>query len=343
MGRLPLEHVDPVVRMSTRIELHHKVATAGSCFAQHIARTLQDNGLLHFVAGRGEGMPAEELERRQFGIYSARYGNLYTTRQLLQLIARAYGDFSPSEGVWERSDGRWIDPFRPQVEPDGFENVAELEASRASHLAAVRSMFETLDVFVFTMGQTETWRSRIDGAVFPLAPGVDGGKLDLSRHEFVNFGVSESVRDMRAFIARLLRVNPKARIVITVSPVAMMATYEHRHVLVSNAHTKAVLRSAAHEVCAAEVVCEYFPAYEIVTGAHTGGRFIDSDLRTVKPEGVKRVMDLFMQHCVAAAPLATTPASAARSSFHEELNQNNFSVRNIVCEEDSLDISDSNF
>ena len=32
-----------------------------------------------------------------YGIYSARFGNIYTARQLLQLIQRAYGEFVPVE------------------------------------------------------------------------------------------------------------------------------------------------------------------------------------------------------------------------------------------------------
>ena len=51
---------------------------------------------------------------------------------------------------------------------------------------AVREMFERLDVFVFTLGLTEAWRSRIDGAVYPLAPDVVAGKMGQAAHEFVN-------------------------------------------------------------------------------------------------------------------------------------------------------------
>ena len=38
----------------------------------------------------------------------------------------------------------------------------------------VREVFETCDVFVFTLGLTEGWVSTLDGAVYPLAPGVAG-------------------------------------------------------------------------------------------------------------------------------------------------------------------------
>ncbi|MGK3891080.1 hypothetical protein, partial [Enterococcus faecium] len=78
----------------------------------------------------------------------------------------------PAEPAWQRPDGRWADPFRPSIEPEGFATIEDLEADRRAHLAAVREMFAGLDVFVFTLGLTEAWVSRVDGAVFPIAPGV---------------------------------------------------------------------------------------------------------------------------------------------------------------------------
>jgi hypothetical protein len=122
-----------------------------------------------------------------------------------------------------------------------------VQAQRGAHLAAVRRMFETLDVFVFTLGLTEAWRSRVDGSVYPLAPGVAGGSFDPARHEFVNFPVDEVRADMAEFVHELRKVNRRCRIVLTVSPVPLIATYEPRYVLVSTAYSKAVLRVAAEE------------------------------------------------------------------------------------------------
>ena len=60
----------------------------------------------------------------------------------------------------------------------------------------MRLACETLDVFVFTLGPTELWRSREDGAAFPLCPGVLGGDCSPARHEFVNLGVDDVVADI---------------------------------------------------------------------------------------------------------------------------------------------------
>ena len=190
-----------------------------------------------------------EAQARQFGTFSARYGNLYYARQFIQLFDRAYGRFTPELTAWERPDGRLVDPFRPTIEPAGFDSVAAIEAARAAHFAEVRRLFETLDVFVITLGLTEGFRWRADGAALPLAPGVAGGTYDPAQYDFVNAGAGEVAADLRGFLDRLWSVNPAARIIITVSPVPMIATYLDRHVMVSNSYSKSVLRAAAGEVC----------------------------------------------------------------------------------------------
>ncbi len=157
-------------------------------------------------------------------------------------------------------------------------------------------MFETMDVFVFTLGLTESWRSKRDGAVFPLAPGVAAGKMLSSQYEFVNFTYEQVVDDMETFLSRLAAINPRARVVLTVSPVPLIATYENRHVLVSTTYSKSVLRTAAERVAAGKAHVAYFPSYEIVTGAFTRGAYFDDDLRSIRPEGVEHVMSLFVRH-----------------------------------------------
>ena len=319
--------VDPVTAPLFAVEKTDKVATAGSCFAQHLSRTLKNHGFTYFVAEQAPGLAAEEVTRRNYGTFSARYGNLYTARQLLQLFDRAYGQFVPRDAVWKRADNQLVDPFRPQIEPDGFDTAEALEASRREHFAAVRTMLETLDVLVFTFGLTESWRSRADGAILPLAPGVAGGEMTAGRYEFVNFSVADVVSDMQSFIARLRSVNPRARLLLTVSPVPLVATYEQRHVLVSNTLSKAVLRAAADEICRSNALCDYFPSFEIITGNHARGCYFDSDLRSVRPEGVEHVMRVFMRH------YSHGPGAARDQDLVRELTV----LNDVVCDEEALE------
>jgi hypothetical protein len=318
---VPAGAVDPVDDPPFLITPSTKVATAGSCFAQHIAAALRTSGLNYFVS---EPPPAdlslEEAAHRQYGLFSARYGNIYTTRQLLQLHDRAYGTFEPEDRAWVRSDGRYVDPFRPSVEPGGFATAEAVTQARDSHLEAVRHLFEQLDVLVITLGLTEAWRSRSDGAVVPLAPGVAADPQDPQGYEFVNFSVAEVRHDLHEFRAKLKGVNPNARIILTVSPVPLVATFERRHVLTATTYSKAVLRVAAEEVAHGRDDVMYFPSYEIVTGNYSRASHFEEDMRTVRQSSVGQVMDLFLRHCTDRSDVAAGIES----------------IQQVICDEEQL-------
>jgi hypothetical protein len=262
--RQPLD-VDPVVSAPWRISAADVVATAGSCFAQHVAQRLQAAGL-QFLKTEAEHpiLSPEVAAAFGYGPFSARFGSIYTSRQLLQLIRRAYGRFIPLDDVWQDETGHLFDPFRPTIQPGGFPTRREYDLDRKRHFAAVREMFETVDVFIFTLGLTECWSAKADGAVYPLCPGVAAGRFDPDQHVFLNLGVREVVDDLSAFLTELRAVNPKTRLILTVSPVPLAATAEPRHVWTSTTLSKAVLRVAAEEIAKQPDVI-YFPSYEVIT------------------------------------------------------------------------------
>lgn len=332
---LPPFAVDPRPTAPFAIAPGDRVATGGSCFAQRVAEALREAGFNYYVTERApEGLGRAEAEARQFGTFSARYGNLYYTRQFVQLFDRAYGRFEPELKAWKREDGRFVDPFRPTIEPDGFASQAEVNAAREVHLARVRELFETLDVFVLTLGLTEGWRWRGDGAALPLAPGVAGGRFREDLYECVNAGAGEVTADLRGFLERLWSVNPKARVIFTVSPVPMIATYMDRHVMVSNSYSKSVLRVAAGEVCdAGDPRTVYFPAYDVVTSNVNAGRYYNEDVRTINNAGVRHVMRSF---------LATFAPDLSQEAAHAPVHATDVefaSVSGVICDEEEIERS----
>ena len=330
------EALDPVVEPRFTIQKSEKVATAGSCFAQHIARTLARSGFNYFVPEQpAPHIDEDEARERNYGVYSARYGNIYTVRQLLQLLQRVNGEFTPSDDVWTRKDGRLVDPFRPQIEPDGFADHAALWASREEHFAAVHKMLREMDIFVFTLGLTEGWRSRYDGAVFPLAPAVAGGEMDFETYEFVNFDAESIRNDLFQVIDRLRVINPSCRIILTVSPVPLIATYEPRHALVATTYSKSVLRTVADEARRAFDHVEYFPSYEIITGHYNKGAYFSDDLREVREEGVKHVMGVFMNHYAESESTSSAiPVPTHRPA--EPATPKKRKLFDVVCDEEAI-------
>lgn len=332
-----ISEIDPVVSGAFRLKPEMRIATAGSCFAQHIARHLQARGYNYFVTEQAHPLISDEVARRYgYGVFSARYGNLYTARQLLQLAQRAHGRFSPLEDVWEAADGRLIDPFRPNIQPGGFCSLSEFRAARETHFAAVRRMMAEADVFVFTFGLTEGWRARADGAVFPLAPGVAGGSFDPEKHEFVNFSVTETIADFTEFASMMRAVNPGVKILMTVSPVPLIATARAgESVIAATAYSKAVLRVACEELRNSLSDCHYFPSYEIITGNYTRGTYYGPDLREVETAGVEHVMGLFMRHYTDTAPGAA-PARAAPKTPAADFTASVQKGLEIICDEEMI-------
>lgn len=305
--------VDPVVDVPFTIAAGDRVATAGSCFAQHISRHLRK---LDFDCLCTEPphdlLSPEEAGAFSYGLYTARYGNINTARQLLQLFQRAYGRFRPAERLW-RDGERCVDPFRPRVQPNGFACVEEFEADQAQHFAAVRQAFETLDVLVFTLGLTEGWESLVDGAVFPMCPGVAGGRFDAQRHHMHNFDITEVTGDLLRFVDLLREVNPGARLILTVSPVPLVATaFATEHVLTATTYSKSVLRVACSEVIRQRPFVAYMPSYEIITGQYARGRYFAPDLRSITEDGIEHVMRVFFRHFVDASVRAGVPREAPR-------------------------------
>lgn len=301
------------------------IATAGSCFAQHVGRALRAAGLNLLDAEPPPPTCPEPVARAYgYGIYSGRYGNIYTARQLAQLIEDAQRDHVDPAAIWAR-DGRFHDALRPTIEPGGFASRDEALALRREHLAALRGLFAATSCFIFTLGLTECWAERQGGRVYPTCPGVVAGEFAPERHAFLNLRHAEVLADLERARALLREFNPGMRMVLTVSPVPLTATASGGHVLAASTRSKAVLRAAADEFAALHDDVDYFPAYEIVTNPAARGRFFHDNLREVRPEGVQAVMRTFLTAHGLPAPAPPPPAQIGRSP--EEL------AEELICEE----------
>jgi len=325
---------DPVTSVKFQITSHDAISTLGSCFAQHLARHIKDSGLRYMVT---EPLLETEEQTEQAAMmatqFSARYGNIYTTRQALQLLDRANG-WETADDVWERN-GRYFDAFRPHVRAGGFATIEELRDARIAHLQAVKRVFTESDVVVFTLGLTEAWMSTMDGAVYPTAPGVIAGSQDNSRHVFQNFSYPEVLSDLLIWCQRVRQMNSSVRILLTVSPVPLNATYVPRNVWTSTTYSKAVLRAVAGDVATELPYVDYFPSYEIVTSPQAHGRYFEDNLREVTSVGVKHVMRVFDRHYVlrdgTSDPKAPTHVRTASKIGSGQ------KISDVFCDEEFLD------
>lgn len=290
--RHPL-HIDTLWAPKFQVKPEDRIVTAGSCFAQHFSRAIVERGYTWMDAEPAPALLKPEDEAAyNYGIFSFRTGNIYTARILLQWLELAFEKRDPIEDVWEKN-GRYYDPLRPAIEPNGFASPEELLASRLVTCHAIRRAVKKAGVFVFTMGLTESWQNVEGGFEYAICPGTMAGQFDAKRDHFENQDYDHIQRDMRAAIRLITEENPDIRILLTVSPVPLTATATGEHVLVATTHSKSILRAVAGAMAAQFDHVDYFPSYEIITNAAFGGQFYAPNKRSVVPEGVAFVMKTF--------------------------------------------------
>ncbi|WP_208348275.1 GSCFA domain-containing protein [Pseudaestuariivita rosea] len=291
-----------------RIRKRTRIATAGSCFAQHFSKALVARGY-HWVNAEPapEGLPDHRHADYHFGTFSFRTGNIYTVKMLRQWMEWALTDTPMPEVFWHR-ENRVYDPFRPAIEPGGFASEDEVRASRRITLAAISEAVRNCDVFVFTMGLTEGWRDRESDLEFAICPGTAAGDFDTARHVFANPTIRQIQRDLRAALKLMRQANPTLQVLLTVSPVPLVATASGQHVLTATSFSKATLRAVAGEMAIAAAYVDYFPSFEIISNPVFRGMFYAPNQRNVDQTGVDFVMQSFFE-CQAAKFQPDTTAS----------------------------------
>lgn len=306
-----------------------RIATAGSCFAQHVAANMRKRGFnILDVEPAPDFLSREEARDMGYGIYSARYGNIYTVRQMKQLLADANSATVRDEDFIEK-DGRFIDALRPNTEPDGYESLEEGRYARLEHLERVKELYSGAELIVFTLGLTEAWEHKASGTVYPLLPDTVTD-TDSGNYVFHNFSYPEIAADLRDVRATLQSMSPGARMLLTVSPVPLTATASKNHVMVATTYSKSVLRAVCGEMEAEFADVDYFPSYEVITTPLSHGVFYEPNMRNVNATGVNTAMSLFFaEHDRDPQPQPVQKKAAAKSADEEE--------EEAVCEEILLD------
>ncbi len=297
-----------------RITAADPVASAGSCFAQRIGHVIAESGLDY---GDYESphplMPAAMARAQGYGVFSCRYGNVYTTRQLLQLVKEALGLTPPIHSFAANAAGRVFDVMRPNIHKTGFDSIDEAVADRAWHLQCVARMLAECRVFIFTLGLTETWLDAATGTVYGSHPAVVTQQPSPVALTALNLDYIDCYNDLVQVFNLLHSLNPGLRFILTVSPVALAATHQPQHVLLASTYSKAVLRAVAGRFAALMPQVDYFPSFEVFNLAQSFGQFLSEDLRDVSPRGVSVAMALFRRLFLPlpAAPLAAVAPPAA--------------------------------
>lgn len=100
----------------------------------------------------------------------------------------------------------------------------------------------------------------------------------------------EIVSEFQLFIDELKRLNPKLKIVFTVSPVKHL-----RDGVIENNLSKAILIQSVHQLVQQNERCLYFPAYELVADDLRDYRFYEADMAHPNLQAINYVWSKFSE------------------------------------------------
>ena len=218
------------------IDRETRITAFGSCFAANISSWLGQRN--YRVAAREEDAQKAYVVRIGEGMV-----NSFVIRQQF-------------EWAWE---GRTFDrPLWHGYDATEFGYDEEVRAR-------TRALFDETEVFILTFGLSEVWYDEPSGEVFWRT--VPKRAYDPERHRFRVSSVEENRANIEAIYASIRRNRPDARVILTLSPVPLIATFRDTSCITANSVSKSILRVALDEVLRAhrgDGRLFYWPSYEIV-------------------------------------------------------------------------------
>lgn len=263
-----------------------RIAAFGSCFAEHISVWLSRRRFS--VLTRKDGAFRQS--------YLVQFGEgMVNTFALRQQFEWAFEGKRTEGELWHGYDARAF----------GYDETVR---------SATRALFDQTDVFVITLGLSEVWYDSVTGGVLWRA--VPRDKYDPARHRFRVSSVEENRANIRAIYDLMRTFRPDAKVIFTLSPIPLVATFRPVSCITANSVSKAILRVAVDEVLRDvrhEGHAFYWPSYEIVTDVFDWHWM--PDRRHVKGEVLDFVMALFEAHWCRGQPSMSLHEAWARARW----------------------------
>lgn len=272
------------------IDRRTPIASMGSCFAREIRRRLLQRGYRYIT---------EETHHPAAVHASAAWERLYNTFSMRQVFEYTFEEWRPDLRWWlAPRSGVVQDPYRRIIKYDTLDDAA---SDFRRHVTHSRRALTRARLLILTLGLTEIWEDRVDGAVIclPSGPYVNEGG-DMSRYRFRVSRYGENLRNLERIHALMGRHNPDCRLLVTVSPVHLWATFRgDADAISASCNSKSTLRAAADEFAASHENVTYFPAYEMATiyRPMTGGSLFAEGRENFHPDKatVKFIMNQFFR------------------------------------------------
>jgi hypothetical protein len=237
-----------------------KVFTVGSCFAREIEHRLE---VLQF------NVPVARftLPEGEFDHAPAHMLNEYNSGTILQRFESVFGGFEYGDemGIEKTPDG-YLDLFlHIHQKPVSLERLLE----RRREIAGLYSELESSDAVIITLGLTESWFDSEMGCYLNKAPSRSHISACPGRFYFHRMD-AEDLLPRISKVIEMVNAHSNKKILLTVSPVPIEATFTTQDAIIANFYSKSTLRVVAQVIAEKYGNVEYFPSYEIAMSGGTG-------------------------------------------------------------------------
>lgn len=296
-GRMYPRQEDPRVEdflvipsLSPRFQLNRgdRVFTIGSCFAREIEEHLHGFDLPTLEIALGP----ELVPDRPNSIL-----NEYNAACMTQRIEWAVSgrDTTALAGLTREQEQGNIDLLLAKGHPVSHDMIMQIRRQ----IDGIYTRLPVADCVILTLGMTEVWYDNREQVFINRLPNPrELRDAQNSRYSFVNMTPQGCYEHMARGITALAN-SGVTKILLTVSPVPLGATFEPHDCVIANSYSKATLRVVADMLTRDFAMVDYFPSYEIVLSG--GMASYQPDHIHVRGPVVARIMRHLVQNYVDGA------------------------------------------
>jgi len=199
--------------------------TMGSCFARNISRALTQ-----------QGYTSHHLEIVEH------INTTFANRAFIEWMSGAQA--STSSALATRF---------AELVPPGWDPQSTLDKIKHS------------DVFILTLGVAPAFFDRVTGEYILPRPSQLSSRVLAEKYIYKTTSVQDNVDNVLQLIGFIRSIAPAIRIVITVSPVPLMASFEFESCVQADCISKSTMRLVAHEVVQNSALQNiyYWPSFEV--------------------------------------------------------------------------------
>jgi hypothetical protein len=285
----------PEIHECLPVRRNEKVFAIGSCFARNVEAFLTP----YFQVP--SYVPVSMVPPDIAAVHSALTANLkiwhrYNIFSIRNSLTWALTQNHPTT-KWRPlrlSDENSVDPYA------GFSTILKHHDTVMvrNWVDATIAEVRTCRLVILTLGLSEVWLDCESGLVMNCAPLLEMWQAFPNRFSFHVASCRETLEELNHVYEILSRYCPADfQIVVTVSPVPLLATFRKMDVVVANSASKAILRAAVDQWADEHENVHYFPSYEMVLNSNPKGTWLE-DFRHCTSDTIAQVVQTFLTQFV---------------------------------------------